>query len=99
MQFASLLTNLVPVTIAGLILGAGLPAVFALAMRISAGQTTRLEDGTVLQTRPASSAARAVSAILYALIVAAIVVGILWVAKDFLYHAIGFNLFGAATTK
>ena len=96
MEMLSLIANLLPVTVAGLVLGAGLPALFALALRISAGRTEQRPDGTVVQTSPASPALRAVSGVIFALIGAIILLGILWIAKDFIYHTTGFDLLGAA---
>ncbi|MFI8596994.1 hypothetical protein ACIGDM_06745 [Rothia koreensis] len=96
MNFLHLLSNLVPVTIAGLLLGAGLPALFALGMRVSAGQTQRTEDGGVIQVRPPSTVMRAIGGLIFAIILVAIVMGILWIAKDFLFHMTGFNFLGLA---
>ncbi|KTR37586.1 hypothetical protein [Rothia kristinae] len=96
MEMLSLIANLLPVTIAGLVLGAGMPALFALAMRISAGSTETRPDGTVVQTAPASPVLRAISGAIFALIAAIILLGILWIAKDFIYHTTGFDLLGAA---
>ncbi|WP_129358286.1 MULTISPECIES: hypothetical protein [Micrococcaceae] len=96
MNFLQLISNLVPVTIAGLILGAGLPALFAVGMRLSAGQTQHQEDGSVIQVRPPSTAMRLLGGIVFAIILAAIAMGILWIAKDFLFHLTGFNFLGLA---
>lgn len=96
MNFLQLLSNLIPVTIAGIILGAGLPALFALGMRITSGQTQVQEDGSVVQTRPASAPMRILGTIVFAVIIAAILMGILWIAKDFLFHLTGFNFLGLA---
>lgn len=96
MDVLALISNLIPVTIAGLILGAGMPALFALGMRLSAGRTEQQTDGTVVQVSPPSAAMRAVSTAIFALIVAIILLGILWIAKDFIYHTIGFDLLGLA---
>lgn len=99
MDYVALISNLLPVTVAGLVLGAGIPALFALGMRISAGQTDPGEDGNLVQVRQASTGARMVTTVIYAAIVAIIVVGILWIAKDFLLATTGFNLFGMAGKK
>ncbi|WP_030016432.1 MULTISPECIES: hypothetical protein [Micrococcales] len=96
MNFLQLLSNLIPVTIAGIVLGAGLPALFALGMRINSGQTQVQEDGSVVQVRPASAPMRILGTIVFAVIIAAILMGILWIAKDFLFHLTGFNFLGLA---
>lgn len=96
MNFLHLLTNLLPVTIAGLLLGAGLPALFAVGMRVSAGRTQVQEDGRVVQVRPPSAGMRTLGGIIFAVILVAIVMGILWIAKDFLFHLTGFDFLGLA---
>ncbi|MCT1367757.1 hypothetical protein [Kocuria sp. HSID16901] len=96
MNFLHLLSNLIPVTIAGIILGAGLPALFAFGMRLTAGRTQVQEDGSVVQIRPAAAPMRILGFIIFALIIAAILAGILWIAKDFLFHLTGFNFLGLA---
>lgn len=62
---------------AGLLLGAGLPVVFALGVRMLAGaEDTVGPDGTVLSHRP-SSLQRIVAWICFALVVFGVVVGLL----------------------
>lgn len=75
------------VTLAALILGAGLPLIFAVGVRYqSAGRT-----GTASLTR--RRAAAAVAALCFAVVLAVVVAGVLYVAKDFLAARLGIHLF------
>lgn len=96
MSFAEIFDKIIPVLMAGLFFGAGMPALYALGMRLTAGTTEYTADGRLIEIEPASGAAKAVGYIIFAIIVAVIVIGILWVAKDFIFHITGFNLFGLA---
>lgn len=93
-EFLELISHILPVTVAGLVLGAGMPALFALGLRISAGRTEVLPGGQVVQTEPPSAAARALSWLIYAVIVGIILAGILWITQDFLYSSTGWDVFG-----
>ncbi|SDD65149.1 hypothetical protein [Rhodococcus tukisamuensis] len=77
------------VILVGLLLGAGLPALFALGLRSLAAGSDVAADGTV--TRRPLAVAGAVAC--FAIIVIAIVVGILFVMSDFLNHTFGIELF------
>jgi hypothetical protein len=91
----SLISNIIPVTLAGLILGAGMPALFALALRISAGRTERRPDGAVVQVRRASAAARVLAGVLFGIIVLVILVGVLWIAREYLHQLTGLPILDA----
>lgn len=81
------------VMLAGLILGAGLPLVFAVGVRFwSAGETVTA-DGRVAQR---NYPALAVAVVCFGLIIAAIVTGILYTAKAFIAAKFGIHLFGQA---
>ncbi len=69
------------ILICGLIVGAALPALFALAVRL--GAAADAADGP----RPALLAARRALFTVLALIVA---VGVLFISRDFIAHRIGF---------
>lgn len=84
-----------PVFLAGLVFGAGLPVLYALAVRLISGAAGETEEGAVLETEP-NILARAVAYLIFAILVLAVISGILWVAKDFLYAYTGFNFLGAA---
>jgi hypothetical protein len=78
----------------GLVLGSGLPALFALAVRTgAAGAGVVGSDGTaVAHKHPALTA---VSWALYALALVAVVIGVLYIARDFIGAHTGMYILGA----
>ena len=94
MSLLELLEKIIPVTLAGLAFGAGLPALYALGVRLLAGRTEYTADGQLVEIEPPSTAARIASALVFVVIVGVIIVAILWVAKDFIDHTFGWNIFG-----
>ncbi len=96
MNIVEILEKIVPVLLAGLFFGAGLPALYALGMRMMSGTTEYTADGRLVEVEGPSGIAKVIGYIIFAVIIAAIVIGILWVAKDFIEHTTGFNLFGLA---
>ncbi|MDT2007119.1 hypothetical protein FXW78_25905 [Rhodococcus opacus] len=74
----------------GLLFGAGLPAVFALGIRFLSSGTTTTTDGSGATRTPAASIAGLAC---FAVIVVAIVAGILFIMKDFLAHDFGIHIF------
>ena len=78
------------VVAAALIFGAGLPIVFAFGIRSLAPAGVNA-DGTA-QRNPASTA---LGYLFLGLVVVAVVVGILFIAKDFIAHTFDISLFGA----
>lgn len=94
MDFSELAQSALKVLIAGLIFGAGLPAIFAVGIRLqAAGTGDAAADGTVTGGNPA---ARAGAWAAFGLVVAAVVVGILWITRKSLHHYLGVDLFGAS---
>ncbi|MGW4088385.1 hypothetical protein [Nocardia sp. NPDC004750] len=90
----TLVTNLSAlwkVIVAGLVLGAGLPMVFAIGVRFWS-MTATADAGTVRRNYPALAVALAC----FVLVVVAIVTGILYTAKAFLAAKFGIHLFGQA---
>ena len=73
------------VLVAGVLLGAGLPAVFALGIRVLGNGRALAADGATYTSAP-TSAGRAGSAVLFAVCVAAVLFGI------FLIVAGGFGI-------
>jgi predicted secreted protein len=73
------------VLVVGVILGAGLPALFALGIKAQGAGRTLASDGTTY-TSPPTGAGRAGSTVLFAICVAAVLFGI------FLVVATGFGL-------
>jgi hypothetical protein len=78
----------------GLVLGSGLPALFALGVRAgAAGAGVEGSDGTAVgQKNPALIA---LSYLIYALALVAVVVGVLYVARDFIGYHTGMYILGA----
>ncbi|WP_346845706.1 hypothetical protein [uncultured Rothia sp.] len=96
MNFAELSEKIISVVLAGLVFGAGLPALYAVGMRMLAGTTEYTADGRLIEVEGPSVAMKAIAYIIFAIILVVIVIAVLWVAKDFLYHTFGFNLLGQA---
>ncbi|GAB2646781.1 hypothetical protein [Nocardia goodfellowii] len=79
------------VTLAALILGAGLPIVFAVGVRLWSSADSVGPDGSAARRNyPALAGAW----VCFALVLAAIVVGILYTAKAFLAAKFGIHVFG-----
>jgi hypothetical protein len=77
----------------GLLMGAGLPFVFALGVRINAaGAGVSGAEGTVAQKNPVLAA---LSWVIFGLVLAAVLVGVLFIARDFIGHQTGLYLLGA----
>jgi hypothetical protein len=77
----------------GLLVGAGLPALFAVGVRLNAeGAGAAAHGGTVTQKNPVLVA---LSWALFALVLVAVVVGVLFVARDFIGHHTGLYILGA----
>ena len=83
------------VTLAALIFGAGLPAIFAVGVRFQSlaqvGATGTTDASTPISRR---RAAAAVAAVCYAVVLATAIAGVLFVAKAFLASRFGIHLFG-----
>ena len=79
------------VLVVGLILGAGLPALFAIGLKLHAdGMGNEHADGTVTAPNPLFKAA---GYLLFGLVVAVIAVGILWVCRHTLDYHLGIQVF------
>lgn len=77
------------VLVIGLILGAGLPAVFAVGLvAYSKGAGGAEADGTTTAPNPALKVA---GLLLFTLVAAVIVIAILWITKGTIQHHFGFN--------
>jgi hypothetical protein len=81
------------ILIFGLLLGSGLPALFALAVKVgSAGEGVAGADGAVASKNPALTA---ISWALYALALVAVIIGVLYIARDFIGAHLGWYILGA----
>lgn len=96
MSFVEIFEKVIPVLLAGLFFGAGLPAFYAFGMRLLSGTTEYTADGSLIEIEPPHGVAKVTAYLIFAIIVAIIIFGILWIAKDFILHMTGFNLFGLA---
>jgi hypothetical protein len=83
------LEAILKVLVIGLILGAGLPAVFAVGLvAFSRGAGGAEADGTVDAPNPAL---KAFGLLIFALVAAVIVIAILYITKATIIHHFGFN--------
>ncbi|AKU18758.1 hypothetical protein VV02_08450 [Luteipulveratus mongoliensis] len=83
------------VLVAGLLFGAGLPALFATGVRLwSDGSGEVADDGTV--TRPRNAVRMAAAYVLFAVVVIIIALAVLWITRKSLDHYFGWQPFGEA---
>jgi hypothetical protein len=81
------------ILIFGLLMGAGLPALFAVAVRLNAvGAGVAGSDGTLAQKNPVLGA---VSWVIFGIVLVAVLIGVLFIARDFIGHQTGLYLLGA----
>jgi hypothetical protein len=77
----------------GLLIGAGLPALFAVGVRLNAeGVGAAAHGSAAAQKNPVLAA---LSWLLFALVFVAAAVGVLFIARDFIGHHIGMYILGA----
>lgn len=87
-------TATLKILVFGLLVGAALPALFAAGVRLgAAGAGT--DGDAVTPKRPALTA---LSWVLFALALTAVVVGVLFIARDFIAHHTGWLILGAKPT-
>ncbi|CAN5175100.1 hypothetical protein BH11ACT6_BH11ACT6_14050 [soil metagenome] len=85
------LDSIFKVLVVGLVLGAGLPAVFAVGLvAYSNGAGTVEADGTTHAPNPLL---KFVGLALFALVAAVILVALLWITRTTIEHHFGINLF------
>ena len=79
----------------GLLLGSGLPALFALGVRAGAAGAGVIEgsDGTAVAHK--NPALTALSWALYAVALVAVIIGVLYISRDFLGAKTGLYILGA----
>ena len=82
------------IIVAGLIVGAGLPALFSLGVRLNAEGVgvAGHSGGTVAKGNPLLVA---LSWVIFALVLTAVIIGVVFIARDFIGHHTGLYLFGA----
>jgi hypothetical protein len=79
---------IVKVLVIGLILGAGLPAVFAVGLVAFSNGSGGDGDGAVAAPNPAL---KALGLLIFALVAAVVVIAILYITKATIIHHFGFN--------
>jgi hypothetical protein len=85
------LESILRVLAVGLILGAGLPALFACGLvAYSAGAGSTDADGAAHTPNPAL---KYLGVALFAVVAAVILVGLLWITRSTIEHQIGIDLF------
>ncbi|MGH3558517.1 MAG: hypothetical protein ACRDTK_13665 [Mycobacterium sp.] len=84
----------VKILVFGLLVGAALPALFALGVRVGAAGAG-IDGDAVTRRRPALTA---LSWLLFALALTAVFVGVLFIARDFIAHHTGWFILGAKPT-
>jgi hypothetical protein len=90
-------TAVFQIIVAGLIIGAGLPALFSIGVRLNAeGVGVVSHDGAAPQKNPALNA---LSWVLFAIVFAAVIIGVLFIARDFIAHNTGLYILGAPHKK
>jgi hypothetical protein len=77
----------------GLLMGAGLPALFAIAVRLNAaGAGVGDHGGAVAQRNPMLAG---LSWVIFGVVLVAVLIGVLFIARDFIGHQTGVYLLGA----
>jgi hypothetical protein len=95
--FNEIAKSLGEVALIGLLLGAGLPLIFAIGMRFWAAEPATADGGTAVQTR--NPVGQIIAYVCFAVVIVAVLVGILYIAKDFISHTFDVQLFGAKPPK
>jgi len=86
-------TAVLQIIVAGLLVGAGLPALFSVAVRVNAeGSGVVAHDGTVAHR---NRALVALSWAIFGLVLLAVIIGVLFIARDFIGHHTGWYILGA----
>jgi len=86
-------TAAMKILIFGLLMGAGLPALFAVAVRMNAeGAGVADHGGTVSGKNPMLAG---LSWVIFGVVLVAVLIGVLFIARDFIGHQTGVYLLGA----
>jgi hypothetical protein len=76
----------------GLLVGAGLPALFAVGVRLNAEGAGGTGDGTVARRNPVLGA---ISSVIFAVVLIAVTIAVLYVTRDFIGQHTGAYILGA----
>lgn len=91
------LESILRVLVVGLVLGAGLPAVFAVGLRTySAGAGGVDEDGV---DHPPHPILKPLGLLMFASVAAVIVIAVLWITRSTIIHHFGVDLFAFMPRK
>jgi hypothetical protein len=86
----------IKILVFGLVIGAGLPALFAMGVHINAeGAGVARHGDAVGQRKPL---VLSVSWLIFAVVLVAVTVGVLFIARDFIGHHTGLYILGAKPT-
>lgn len=85
-------TAIFQILVAGLIVGAGLPALFSIGVRLNAEGVGVAEHGGVTRKSPVLVA---LSWAIFLLVLTVVLLGILFIARDFIGHHTGWYLLAA----
>ena len=91
------LESILRVLLVGLVLGAGLPAIFAIGLRAySAGAGGVDEDGVV---HPPHPVLKPIGLLLFLFVSAVVITAVLWISRATIFHHFGVDLFGFMPRK
>ena len=90
------LSAVAKILIFALLLGAALPALFAVGVRFNAQGAGVTGDASVAHRNPVLSA---LGWVIFALVVVAVIIGVLFIARDFIASQTGWYILGAAHKK
>jgi len=88
-------TATLKILVFGLLVGALLPALFAVGVRLSAVGSGVTGDDAAVRKRPALVV---LSWAIFALVLAVVIVGVLYIARDFIGHHTAWYILGAKPT-
>jgi hypothetical protein len=92
-DFAAMALAAVRVLLVGIVLGAGLPALFAVGIRLQAVGAGDTEGGPT-RRRPALVG---LAWIAFAIVLLVVIAGVLYITRLSIYHYFGVSLFGAGS--
>ncbi|WP_063038169.1 hypothetical protein [Nocardia pseudovaccinii] len=92
--FTAIAKSLGEVTLIAVLLGTGLPVIFATGIRLWS-----MEPATAGGAGARNQVAQVVAYLCFAIVIVAVVLGILYIAKDFISHTFDIQLFGAKPPK
>ncbi|MEV8158359.1 hypothetical protein [Kocuria salsicia] len=90
-MIVDMLKSALTVLLAGLCFGAGLPALFTVGITLWSRGTAQLRPDGAARKNPAALAG---AVLCFAIVLAAVVIGILWITRKSLDHYLGISVFG-----